>query len=404
MTVGKGGYPDRDGNVTLDACIMDSEGNCGSVAALEHIAHPISVARLVNRKRTAHVMLNTDGVKSVLPGYMGGKNDHPTYEQVCTGTTDHVEVVHWILMNQKDVPDPKAYAQLMIVTSHPENQRLLWVCIAERSRNGKMENKRKPQLYPNNWETYLPIHPEQREKITASEKAFYFLVGTEESAECAGQQTEGDHEEVTVQNNNEIKVVLQEDNQLLNEVVVTALGVSREKRTLGYSVTQINGETLTQARENNVANSLVGEGSRSDVTATAEVSDQLPVWLSGGVQSEPDQPALYVIQWCADENAPSGIVNANPNGNKGSQWDNAPDMGDAIGAAASALYGSRAKAGVILITTKSGKGYGIDFSSNYVVEQVMDRTDWQYVYGQGTDVRTTDEKASTEADPAGEQS
>lgn len=56
MTVGKGGYPDRDGHVTLDACIMDEFGNCGSVAALEHIAHPISVARMVMEK-TPHVML-----------------------------------------------------------------------------------------------------------------------------------------------------------------------------------------------------------------------------------------------------------------------------------------------------------------------------------------------------------
>lgn len=60
MTVGKGGYPDRDGHVSLDACIMDAQGNCGSVAALEHIAHPISVARLVMEK-TPHVMLVGEG-------------------------------------------------------------------------------------------------------------------------------------------------------------------------------------------------------------------------------------------------------------------------------------------------------------------------------------------------------
>ncbi len=59
-TVGKGGYPDRDGHVTLDACIMDAEGNCGSVAALEHIAHPISVARKV-MEDTPHVMLVGEG-------------------------------------------------------------------------------------------------------------------------------------------------------------------------------------------------------------------------------------------------------------------------------------------------------------------------------------------------------
>jgi N4-(beta-N-acetylglucosaminyl)-L-asparaginase len=59
-SVGRAGYPDRDGHVTLDACIMDEFGNCGAVAAIEYIAHPISVARLVMEK-TPHVMLAGDG-------------------------------------------------------------------------------------------------------------------------------------------------------------------------------------------------------------------------------------------------------------------------------------------------------------------------------------------------------
>jgi N4-(beta-N-acetylglucosaminyl)-L-asparaginase len=59
-TVGRAGYPDRDGHVSLDACIMDEFGNCGSVAAIEYIAHPISVARLVMEK-TPHVMLVGEG-------------------------------------------------------------------------------------------------------------------------------------------------------------------------------------------------------------------------------------------------------------------------------------------------------------------------------------------------------
>ena len=59
-TVGRAGYPDRDGHVTLDACIMDELGNCGAVAAMEYIAHPISVARLVMEK-TPHVLLVGDG-------------------------------------------------------------------------------------------------------------------------------------------------------------------------------------------------------------------------------------------------------------------------------------------------------------------------------------------------------
>jgi isoaspartyl peptidase/L-asparaginase-like protein (Ntn-hydrolase superfamily) len=61
-SVGYGGLPDRDGIVTLDACIMDEFGNCGSVAFLENIMHPISVARLVMEK-TSHVMLAGDGAK-----------------------------------------------------------------------------------------------------------------------------------------------------------------------------------------------------------------------------------------------------------------------------------------------------------------------------------------------------
>src|SRR5688572_739636 len=59
-SVGYGGLPDRDGHVTLDACIMEGNGNCGSVAFLEHIMHPISVARAVMEK-TPHVMLVGDG-------------------------------------------------------------------------------------------------------------------------------------------------------------------------------------------------------------------------------------------------------------------------------------------------------------------------------------------------------
>jgi N4-(beta-N-acetylglucosaminyl)-L-asparaginase len=59
-TVGRSGYPDRDGHVTLDACIMDEKGNCGAVAAMEYIAHPISIARLVMEK-TPHVFLVGEG-------------------------------------------------------------------------------------------------------------------------------------------------------------------------------------------------------------------------------------------------------------------------------------------------------------------------------------------------------
>ncbi|WP_225874769.1 SusC/RagA family TonB-linked outer membrane protein [Pedobacter hiemivivus] len=207
--------------------------------------------------------------------------------------------------------------------------------------------------------------------------------------------------EIAVNNKINFEIELAEDTKLLSEVVVTALGIKKERRALGYSVTEVKGESLTQARENNVANSLVGRVAGLDVSSTAGGAGAATSVIIRGVSSlsQSNQP-LYVINGVPMENKPVGLNNLNPNGNSGSQWDNAPDLGDAIGnlnpddietmsvlkgAAASALYGSRAKGGVILITTKSGKGNSIDFNSNYVIEQVMDRTDWQYVYGQGAD-------------------
>ncbi len=206
-------------------------------------------------------------------------------------------------------------------------------------------------------------------------------------------------EELVLTNDNAIKIVLTEDNRMLNEVVVTALGMKKEKRSLGYSVTQVQGDALTQARENNVMNALVGKVAGLDISSTAGGAGAATNVTIRGVSSinQTSQP-LYVINGIPMESKPVGLNNSNSRGNSGSQWDNAPDLGDAIsninpddiesvsvlkGAAASALYGSRAKAGVILITTKSGKGNSIDFSSNYVTERIIDQTDWQTQYGHG---------------------
>jgi TonB-linked SusC/RagA family outer membrane protein len=222
-----------------------------------------------------------------------------------------------------------------------------------------------------------------------------------------------DTKEIALNGKSNLDVILTEDTKLLNEVVVTALGVKRERRALGYSVTQVRGESLTQARENNIANSLVGKVAGLDISSTAGGAGSSTSVVIRGVSSlnQSNQP-LYVINGVPMENKPVGLNNSNPNGNSGSQWDNAPDLGDAVGnlnpddiesisvlkgAAASALYGYRAKAGVILITTKSGKGNSIEFNSNYVTEQVMDRTDWQYVFGQGANgTKPADAKAAAQ--------
>ncbi|MFC3560726.1 SusC/RagA family TonB-linked outer membrane protein [Pedobacter jamesrossensis] len=211
----------------------------------------------------------------------------------------------------------------------------------------------------------------------------------------AGFQTK----EVSIGTQTAIDIVLTEDTKQLTDVVVTALGIKKERRALGYSVTQIGGETLTQARENNITNSLVGKVAGLDIAGTSGGAGAASNVTIRGVSSlgSSSQP-LYVVNGIPMESAPVGFGSTIGIGNNGGQYDNAPDLGDAIsnlnpddiesisvlkGAAASALYGNRAKAGVILITTKSGKGNSIEFSSNYVAEQVMDRTNWQYVYGQG---------------------
>ena len=81
-SVGYGGFPDRDGKVTLDACIMDEKGNCGSVAFLEHIKHPISVARMVMEK-TPHVMLVGEGALqfALSQGFQKENMLHPNAEK-----------------------------------------------------------------------------------------------------------------------------------------------------------------------------------------------------------------------------------------------------------------------------------------------------------------------------------
>jgi TonB-linked SusC/RagA family outer membrane protein len=214
---------------------------------------------------------------------------------------------------------------------------------------------------------------------------YSFIGFTPQTIRVAGQST--------------INVTLAESTQALDEVVVTALNVSRERKTLGYSVTEIAGPSLTVARETNVANSLVGRVAGLNVNSTSGGPGSSSNVIIRGPSSinQTNQP-LYVINGVPVESQPSGGAGATI-GNSGGAYDNAPDFGDPIsnlnpddietisvlkGAAASALYGYRAKAGVILITTKSAKGNdGIEFNSNYVLQKAFTLTNWQYDYGQG---------------------
>ncbi len=209
-----------------------------------------------------------------------------------------------------------------------------------------------------------------------------------------------------------MRISLTASDSQLSEVVVTALGIRRERKSLGYSVTEVKGEDLTKAREVNVMNSLVGKVAGVNVSSVNGGVGSASNVIIRGVSSLGQDPRL------GQTNQPLYVINgipveSQPASQTGGQYDNGPDRGDAIGninpddietisvlkgAAASALYGYRAKAGVILITTKSGRGNGIEFNSNYVAEKIIDLTDWQYVYGQGANnVKPTTQTGARDA-------
>ena len=160
---------------------------------------------------------------------------------------------------------------------------------------------------------------------------------------------------------NGMKVMMDEDKTVLSEVVVTALGIKRDRKALGYGVAEVKGEELTKAKETNVINSLSGKVAGLVVQNTAGgASGSTRVLLRGNTEISGNKQPLYVI-----DGVPLDNTNFGSAGTEGGY-----DLGDGIsainpddienmtvlkGPAASALYGSRASHGVILITTKKAE-------------------------------------------------
>lgn len=193
-------------------------------------------------------------------------------------------------------------------------------------------------------------------------------------------------------NSNNIEVVMTEDNTQLNEVVVTALGVKRETKALGYAVAEVKGDAINSTRPINAMGALSGKVPGVDIASTtAGPSGSTRVIIRGNGELSGNNQPLYVIDGVPMDNSQLGSA---------SQW-GGYDMGDGIssispddiesvsvlkGASASALYGSRATHGVILITTKSAKkqGLGVEFSTSVdFVNQLSKFDDYQRVYGSG---------------------
>lgn len=205
-------------------------------------------------------------------------------------------------------------------------------------------------------------------------------------------------QEITVGNQSVVSVQLAPEAKSLNEVVVTALGIAREKKALAYSVSEVKGTEFTQARETNVANALTGKiaGVNATGMATGPGGSSRVIIRGNGSLNGNNQP-LYVINGMPMDNSiPGGGTAADGNGMNVDRGDGIgginPDDIESIsvlkGGPAAALYGARASNGVILITTKKGrgqKGIGVEVNSNTTFEDIAVIPNWQYEFGQGVD-------------------
>ena len=194
-----------------------------------------------------------------------------------------------------------------------------------------------------------------------------------------------------------IEVSLVKDLRNLDEVVVTALGIKKQARGLGYSTTNVKPDELSVNRSPNVMNALQGKVAGVNISSLGTgPGGSSKVRIRGQSSINGQNNPLIVINGVPVDNT---NFNENANGVKGGgitadggdglssiNPDDIESMSILKGAPAAALYGSRAKDGVIMITTKTrakGKGIGLAYNANYTNETPLDFTDYQKEYGQG---------------------
>ncbi|MDR1557268.1 MAG: SusC/RagA family TonB-linked outer membrane protein [Tannerellaceae bacterium] len=199
-------------------------------------------------------------------------------------------------------------------------------------------------------------------------------------------------QDIQIKERTEINVEMADDTQLLDEIVVTALGIKRQAKALGYSTTIVSGDNFTESRDINIGNSLTGKIAGVSVANNATgIGGSSRVIIRGNASLTGNNQPLYVID---------GVPFDNTNQGSAGTWGGL-DMGDGLnninpddiadiqvlkGVAASALYGYRGGNGAILITTKSGAksaGYGLEFNNNFTLNPIYDYRDYQQIYGQG---------------------
>ena len=216
-----------------------------------------------------------------------------------------------------------------------------------------------------------------------------------------GMQTQ----EIIAGSQSVINVVMVTDSKQMGEVVVTAMGIKRQSRSIGYSTSEVSANKLTESRDLNLGNALSGKIAGVSVAGNSTgLGGSSRVIIRGNASLTGNNQPLYVID---------GIPFDNTNQGNAGQW-GGMDMGDGLsninpddianvrvlkGAAAAALYGYRGGNGAILITTKSGKliqeGVGVEFNNNLTFNSIYDYRDFQKAYGQGTQgIRPSDETSA----------
>ncbi|WP_179351300.1 SusC/RagA family TonB-linked outer membrane protein [Winogradskyella vidalii] len=209
--------------------------------------------------------------------------------------------------------------------------------------------------------------------------------------------------EVTINKPEFLNISLQESDHKLDEVVITALGIEREEKKLGYAQQTVSSKELTDARPNNWSESLRGKVPGLSINGLGGPISSQQIVLRGNASLDPgNNGALIVIDGIPVQNEFPGSGASNGYMGGDANNDTPVDFGNAIsdlnpediesvsvlkGPAASALYGYQAANGAVIVTTKSGdknKGLGITYSSNMKFDKITRWPDWQYEYGQGS--------------------
>ena len=202
---------------------------------------------------------------------------------------------------------------------------------------------------------------------------------------------------VTVGAADTYNVQMEEDAQALEEVVVTAQGIKREKQALGYAVSSVGEEQLEQRTEGDVGRILRGKASGVNITSQSGVSGSGTNIVIRGYQSfsQNNQPLFIVdgVPFASDTNASGSFVNGNNGSSRFLDLDpnSIADVQVLKGLSAATLYGEAGKNGVILITTKAGaagatrKKNEITVTQSYFMNEIASMPDFQDQYGNGFD-------------------